>query len=190
MNFVQEPCSSKQALERDNKLNPIKKPVQSTETHYVVPLDSTDIESILRCDEQMYDESVYTTPPSASAATRSSTSQGRFRSRRSANSTPLSSKRRLNFSEKDTTLDMKKFWTEKSYYPPCPSSSSQLNDEALPNLQGAIDVEDVRNILREGIAVIQNPAPIDCSTLTQYFHDLVERGYLQQGQLLLKFLCR
>lgn len=195
-----EPCSSRQALERDNALK----------SHIVNDTEKSDPEqckkdasgpSHLVCDEVMHDEFECTTPPQILSVPRSSTSQRRFQSRQSK-STHLSSRRRLNFEVHDTSppsipsheiaekFDIHRFWTDNSYMPLPPEPVCTV----MPALNGAVGVEETRNVIRLGISSSLYDPTIydseDAETLRGFFRDLIQRGYIKQGHLLLKYISR
>jgi len=201
-NCEPQPCSSKQALERDRGLNLMttnKKPIQSANPCYIVPDDGIDLsDPFLRCNEEIFeDEKViihHATPPSLSSPIHVRNSSSGKHSDRKEKLTPRSSKKRLDFGEsqeKETedqhTLDWKEFWAKDDLFK---KPLIDFQPVVPPALNGTTDIDDVRNQIRSGIEAVNEPLDEDVECLKKYFSELISRGWLQQSRSLLRFLDR
>lgn len=59
-----------------------------------------------------------------------------------------------------------------------------------PGLNNAVEVSDVRDLIREGLKQVKNPIQEEIDNLEKYFITLLTEGWLDQTEMLLKFIHR
>jgi hypothetical protein len=71
-----------------------------------------------------------------------------------------------------------------------PMKQTQTIIKARPMLNGALQVEDVREVLKNGFECLDDPSEVEIWNLNQYFVELAKGGWIRQTHALSKFLYR
>lgn len=101
----------------------------------------------------------------------------------------LSPKKATEEKENIEALNLSNFW-EKDYRKVYCSSDVQGKSQEWPSLNGKTDINDVRDLIQDGLKSIKVPLPQDVDCLQMYLNDLIVRGWMKQARVILKFLYR
>lgn len=144
----QQPCSSRQALERSKKLELNLQKNKEPENNI----------------DNMYEDHSKMELPLAEKTT------------------PI-----INYSRNTINkyIDPKSFWDITANYPAFPAKPCNR-----PALNACVETGAVRNMIRTGLEVVTDPLPEDAEHLEKYFIRLISDGWIEQTQILLKFIYR
>ncbi|CAL8110930.1 unnamed protein product [Orchesella dallaii] len=146
----QQPCSSRQALERDKQ----REKLQNGD--YEQPSYNLEIRELATPVSKSHDPLDQQVTPKISY-----------------------------FQSPTLQLEPQKFWDMSIYGNVLPSE-----DITIPALNNLTEVDDVRNLIRDGLQTVADPTTEDVECLEKYFIDLITKGWIQQASALLKFLNR